>query len=207
VVHVIFKFRGTLLALRLAAVARAADVAGRWPSLLPPRSCPVVLRLDSLRRLPRPPDEPSRCSVRRSPDTVPRDHVDANLPDLRSTSKLYRTPWSDLTFSPGFPSVRPGQLTGGTPFAPPPTPRDASTPAQRATPRFGPGEPSPKSRSVLVVSHHLDGFLRIAIRGPVASRCRSWGSRGFRRRVADRRSGARRLSLRAGLTPLEGTPG
>jgi len=32
--------------------------------------------------------------VRRSPDTVPKDHVDANLPDLGSTSKLYRTPWS-----------------------------------------------------------------------------------------------------------------
>ena len=35
----------------------------------------------------------------------------------------------------------------------------ASTPARIAA-RFGPGEPSPGSCSVLVVSHHLDGFLR-----------------------------------------------
>jgi len=115
--------------------------------------------------------------VRRSPDTVPRDHVDASLPDLRSTSKLYRSPWSDDLLS--WVSVRASRPIGpeDAPFAPPPTPCDASTPARRATSRIGLGEPSPKSRSVRVVSHHLDGFLRIAIRGLVASRCRSWGSR------------------------------
>jgi hypothetical protein len=36
-----------------------------------------------------------------------------------------------------------------------------------------------ESRSVLVVSHHLDGFLRSGVRGLVASRCRSWGSPCF----------------------------
>jgi hypothetical protein len=35
--------------------------------------------------------------------------------------------------------------------------------------------------SVLVVSHHLDGFLLQSARGLVASRCRSWGSPRFRR--------------------------
>jgi hypothetical protein len=36
-----------------------------------------------------------------------------------------------------------------------------------------------ESRSVLVVSHHLDGFLRSGDCGLVASRCRSWGSPRF----------------------------
>jgi len=44
---------------------------------------------------------------------------------------------------------------------------------------FGSGQPWPKSRSVLVVSHHLDGFLRETTCGLVASRCRSWGSSRF----------------------------
>jgi hypothetical protein len=35
--------------------------------------------------------------------------------------------------------------------------------------------PPSKSRSVLVVSHHLDGFLRCVVCGLVASRCQSWG--------------------------------
>jgi hypothetical protein len=40
----------------------------------------------------------------------------------------------------------------------------ASTPARIAA-RFGPEEPSSRSRSVLVVSHHLDGFLRSEVAG------------------------------------------
>ena len=35
------------------------------------------------------------------------------------------------------------------------------------------------TRSALVVSHHLDGFLRAARRGLIASRCRPWGSWRF----------------------------
>jgi hypothetical protein len=41
------------------------------------------------------------------------------------------------------------------------------------------GSPDPTTRSALVVSHHLDGFLRTWARGLVASRCRSWGSPRF----------------------------
>lgn len=39
--------------------------------------------------------------------------------------------------------------------------------------------PRPRSRSVLVVSHHLDGFLLRRLCGLVASRCQSWGPPGF----------------------------
>jgi hypothetical protein len=56
----------------------------------------------------------------------------------------------------------------------------ASTPAlDPKVARFGLEVPPSKSRSVLVVSHHLDGFLRCCGRGLVASRCRSWGSSCF----------------------------
>jgi len=41
--------------------------------------------------------------------------------------------------------------------------------------------PLPKSCSVLVVSHHLNGFLRATARGLVASLCRPWGSSRFLR--------------------------
>jgi len=41
---------------------------------------------------------------------------------------------------------------------------------------FGPPSPGGRSRSALVVSHHLDGFLRRVSCGFVAPRCRSWGS-------------------------------
>jgi hypothetical protein len=57
----------------------------------------------------------------------------------------------------------------------------ASTPSAPSCP----GSPSGRrhhpssSRSVLVVSHHLDGFLRAKDHGLVASRYRSWGSPRF----------------------------
>lgn len=44
---------------------------------------------------------------------------------------------------------------------------------------IGSDRPRSKSRSVLVVSHHLDGFLRDSAGGLVASRCQSWGSPRF----------------------------
>jgi len=51
------------------------------------------------------------------------------------------------------------------------------------------------SRSALVVSHHLDGFLRVETCGLVASRCRSWGSSRFLASIAaGRRSGRGRSS-------------
>jgi len=56
----------------------------------------------------------------------------------------------------------------------------ASTPGAGLSPcSFGLGMPLPKSRSVLVVSHHLDGFLRATARRLVASCCRPWGSSRF----------------------------
>jgi len=51
------------------------------------------------------------------------------------------------------------------------TPDDRSHLRSRAT--------SPRSRSVLVVSHHLDGFLRATDRRFVAPCSRPWGSPGF----------------------------
>jgi len=49
----------------------------------------------------------------------------------------------------------------------------------RCRPGSVPREPPSKSRSALVVSHHLGGFLRSEDRGLVASRCQSWGSPRF----------------------------
>jgi hypothetical protein len=66
--------------------------------------------------------------------------------------------------------------------APPPThPLRVHSQQPRVAPRLPSGRrhhPS-SSRSVLVVSHHLDGFLRAKDRGLVASHCRSWGSPRF----------------------------
>jgi len=71
---------------------------------------------------------------------------------------------------------------------------------------LGSRRPASKSRSVLVVSHHLDGFLRARSRGLVASRCRSWGSLRFRAvRVWSAEAGtAKRTFPAARFTPLEG---
>jgi hypothetical protein len=44
---------------------------------------------------------------------------------------------------------------------------------------FGPTLPNAWSRSALVVSRHLDGFLRAEGRGFVAPRCQSWSSPRF----------------------------
>lgn len=55
---------------------------------------------------------------------------------------------------------------------------------------IGGSVPLDPSRSVLEVSHLLDGFLRAQGRGLVASRFRSWGSRRFLRRGPDPKTGA-----------------
>jgi hypothetical protein len=54
----------------------------------------------------------------------------------------------------------------------------------RRAPGFGVLVPTSASRSVLVVSHHLDGFLRPCSAGIVAACCRSWGSPCFGQRMA-----------------------
>jgi len=111
--------------LRRAAAARAANVAGRVDFPAPSTVLSVGAGLRP-RLAPRsssnPPDRPTRCSVRRSPDTVPKDHVDANLPGLRSPSELNRSPWSGKRPSL-LGSVRAARPIGpvSAPVAPPPT--------------------------------------------------------------------------------------
>jgi hypothetical protein len=75
--------------------------------------------------------------------------------------------------------------------------------------RVAPGLPSGRrhhpssSRSVLVVSHHLDGFLRAKDRGLVASHCRSWGSPRFSKPAPSALAGRLRDSSgRPGGRPL-----
>jgi len=91
--------------------------------------------------------------------------------------------------------------------------RAASTPDEAvASSTFGPTSPGVGSCSAPVVSHHLDGLLRIAARGLVASRCRSWGSPCFTRLAADRRpfalarDGGTNGPIPTVLPPLEGFP-
>jgi hypothetical protein len=64
----------------------------------------------------------------------------------------------------------------------------------------------PKSRSALVVSHHLDGFLRFSICGLVASRCRSWGPPRFRPGRPTGWSARRDASPRCRIRTLRRTP-
>jgi hypothetical protein len=66
------------------------------------------------------------------------------------------------------------------------TPRPSIGHAPESTPTgvaacFGAEGTTLAARSVLVVSHDLDGFLLRFARGLVASRCRSWGSPRFQR--------------------------
>jgi hypothetical protein len=65
------------------------------------------------------------------------------------------------------------------PCASTPGPGPSRDPIPVAPKSRGPTAPPVQPRSVLVVSHHLDGFLRTRSRGLVASRCRSWGSPRF----------------------------
>jgi hypothetical protein len=63
------------------------------------------------------------------------------------------------------------------------------------------------SCSVLVVSHHLDGFLRAAACGFVAPRCRPWGSPRFLPRPPElREPGRHRHSPRRGSYPSKSFP-
>lgn len=169
------------LALRRAAVARRAPVAGSWPFPHPPRSCPEIPGRPRLAPWTAgPADRPTRCFVRRSPDTVPRDHVDANLPGLRSSSKLNRSPWSDDLLS--WVPVRASRPIGpeGAPFAPPPTylrrvhSGTGSYPALRLREGHSRSHVPPAwFRTTSAASSAFAG------RGLVASRSRSWGSRRF----------------------------
>jgi len=66
-----------------------------------------------------------------------------------------------------------------------------------------------KSRSALVVSHHLDGFLRTMSHGLVASRCQPWGSTRFAQPRSQSPEGLSQLeppSPHRRLTPFEEFP-
>ena len=66
-----------------------------------------------------------------------------------------------------------------------------------------------KSRSALVVSHHLDGFLRTMSHGLVASRCQPWGSTRFAQLSSQSPEGPSQLeppSSHRSLTPFEEFP-
>jgi len=78
------------------------------------------------------------------------------------------------------PSTHPSHVTGRCACRPS-TDMLVERPLPRRRPvvASAPRVPPPKSRSALVVSHHLDGFLRSTSRGPVASRSRSWGPPRF----------------------------
>jgi hypothetical protein len=138
--------------------------------------------------------------------------------------------WTDRSRSSDR-APRPCLSWGSRPvFAPPPThpSRVHSRAGRLSTSETGgseepwaDGTTRPASRSALVVSHHLDGFLRAKDRGLVASRYRSWGSPRFTEtcshdptptaRVggppeAARRTGARQASFPATLRPFEEFP-
>jgi hypothetical protein len=118
------------------------------------------------------------------------------LPGLRSRPELLLPPGKSARFVVGLPrrsrnraaSFLSWDSCGGreriaAPRHPSPLHRrhaSESTPATLAG-RFGAEGATLAARSVLVVSHHLDGFLLQSARGLVASRCRSWGSPRFRR--------------------------
>jgi len=160
--------RGAALTLRCSSYARPDGVAGRWSSLLPPRSC-------RLRPNPRgiPPSGRSLGSRRNLP---------MRTPHLRSTSEPSPFALAESTaFSPGFVHTARHGCRAMCLFAPPSTSRTSVH--SRSDPKVvasAPRVPPPKSRSALVVLHHLDGFLRCSDCGLVASRCQSWGPPRFR---------------------------
>jgi len=139
-----------------------AGVRVVWPSLLPPWPLPVsgltfeafpsTASLDLLRR----------CKHRRSRS--------------RSAACVTFTPLQRLSFR-AEPS--PAPLSCASPCRPS-TSAPLSVYSQLALPlAFGPTVPTVRSRSVLVVSHHLDGLLRCEAFGLVASRNRPWGPSRF----------------------------
>jgi len=112
-----------------------------------------------------------------------------------------------MTFSTWVSSAMPATWTCSAPVAPPST-------CSRSVHSCADGQSAlrprryhpPKSRSALVVSHHLDGFLRFASRGLVASRCRSWGPSRFRTGRLAEGQRATMLSRNAGFEPFEEIP-
>jgi hypothetical protein len=133
--------------------------------------------------------------LRLSPARGPRGHHRELASGWQATLRRHSRPSFSFEASAHWPgpsrSVRsrssvldrdPSSLGVRDLVAPPPThPLRVHSQKPRVAPRLPSGRrhhPS-SSRSVLVVSHHLDGFLRAKDRGLVASHCRSWGSPRF----------------------------
>jgi hypothetical protein len=171
--------------------ANRRSVAAPWPS---PRSLMPFHRFRSrLQGLPT--DARSRVSVRTSASAPSRRVQRARLErDHLTLVARKRTSSTTRSFLPRTRSFS-GPLLRHL---------------QRSTPRAPEGTPSGRgchttaSRSALVVSHHLGGFLRAAGPGLVASRYRTWGSLRFtcaRRRVYE----APAAGVWAGPTPKGGS--
>jgi len=145
----------------------------------PPSMLPVTrLILGVLPRSARPPGSRKNRSMRTSSSCAPpRVHALPREPDSSHTLR----PGRFNGHSPGPSTCRRHRSAAGMCLLP--LHRHAvaaSTPAlDPKVARFGFEVPPSKSRSVLVVLHHLDGFLRCCGCGLVASRCRSWGSSRF----------------------------
>jgi len=167
--------------------------SGSLVSPLPPRPWPLPAW---------PPRSSAPCPRARSP----KGPCAANLHTFAPLRSRTESP-GPKTFSLGFPSARPGTSAGRCACCP-----SIDMLAKRQLPRrrravaSASKVPPSKSRSALVVLHHLGGFLRSASCGLVASRCRSWGSPRFRapRPVEDRDGAA--LSRGAGPYPSKKSP-
>jgi len=173
----------------MLANARHRDLRDTLRSSRTSRAISVSRWLGSSLRPPQPSAVTGPGLSRTSPGHRFRvaNHSSSALPDRFPLLRSDRTVAGSLAVlvEPSRSSVRtPGPFLswGSLLFAPPPT-HPARVHSRRiGLPRctFGPTAPPVQPRSALVVSHHLDGFLRAQARGLVASRCRSWGSSAFR---------------------------
>jgi hypothetical protein len=115
------------------------------------------------------------------------NHPSSALPDRSTLLRSVRTTAGSLAARTDGAEAPPGHRDPASPgvrdlLAPPPTsPARVHFPSTSGCPAvaFGPTAPPVQPCSALVVSHHLDGFLRVQACGLVASRCRSWGSPRF----------------------------
>jgi hypothetical protein len=145
-------------------------VAGSWPS----RSLHGLARYRAgLRGVPTAPRR-DRSSLAEEPEPCgPRAFAPLQSSRCCPWSNLDLLSWDSSGGAERVATACAATRVHRAPYPPPPTPRArarvgdcrrASTPARIAA-RIGPEEPSSESRSVRVVSHHLDGFLRSEVAG------------------------------------------
>jgi hypothetical protein len=143
---------------------RPSTVTGPGPSRTTSRE-----RLGMQAPRSRPPDRCHSPSKRPHNRRAPRGAIDRN----RSSDRRDRDP-----ASPGVRDCCPSTDISNARPLPEPSPCEDPASGGSEEPRAD-GTTRPASRSDLVVSHHLAGFLRAKDRGLVASRYRSWGSPRF----------------------------